>query len=233
MPKLTLTLDGRQLQQLPIGGQPVTIGRLPDNLVVINNPAVSGRHARVFRDGDTCVVEDLQSTNGTFVNDKPIARHVLRDCDVVQVGHHVLVFSNVGGNQAHRHSAAPASPPAGDAIGVATIPLSPTSLPLPPSRLGVLRVVAGESAADEYPMTSLTVLIGKTELAQIKLTGWFKPKVAAAVSRSGDGYTVSAVGAATLVNGQPITSRHDLRDGDRIEVCGLTLEFRLKPAPAP
>ncbi len=100
MPKLILKFDDRELQECAVGTHPVTIGRLPDNMIVIDNPAVSGRHARVFREGNHYVVEDLKSTNGTFVNEKPIARHTLLDGDVVLVGKHSLVFSLAGGEQA-------------------------------------------------------------------------------------------------------------------------------------
>src|SRR5687768_4873925 len=100
MPKLILRFNERALQECAVGKHPVSIGRLPDNMIVIDNPAVSGRHARVFREGNHYVVEDLKSTNGTFVNEKPIARHTLLEGDVVLVGKHSLVFSLAGGEQA-------------------------------------------------------------------------------------------------------------------------------------
>lgn len=100
MPTLTLKFGDRSLQECPVGTHPVTIGRLPDNMIVIDNPAVSGRHASVFREGDDYIVEDLKSTNGTFVSEKPIVRCTLRDHDVVLVGKHSLVFSLAGGEQA-------------------------------------------------------------------------------------------------------------------------------------
>ena len=74
--------------------QPISIGRLPDNTIVIDNPAVSARHARVYREGHQYVLEDLKSTNGTFVNDRPIARHTLLEGDIVLVGKHTLVFTH-------------------------------------------------------------------------------------------------------------------------------------------
>ena len=105
-----------------------------------------------------------------------------------------------------------------------------TTSPLAPSLIGMVRVVAGRSAQDEYTLAGVTCIIGKTESARIKLKGWFKPKIAAAVARKGDGYTVTSMGARTMVNGQRMSGRQDLRDGDLLEVSGLTLEFHLKPA---
>ena len=86
MPKLILRLDDRELQQFAVGATPVSIGRAADSHIVIDNPAVSARHARVYREGNQYVLEDLNSTNGTFVNDKPIARHTLVEGDVVVGG---------------------------------------------------------------------------------------------------------------------------------------------------
>src|SRR5262245_57225800 len=91
MSKLTLQFEGRMLKDYVIGSG-LTIGRLPDNAVIIDNPAVSGHHARVFREADDIVLEDLHSTNGTFVNTQHVTRHLLRHGDVVLVGKHHLVF---------------------------------------------------------------------------------------------------------------------------------------------
>ena len=103
MPKLTLRFDDRELTECAVGIHPVSIGRLPDNLLVIDNPAVSGRHARVYKEGNHYVLEDLKSTNGTFVNDKPVARHTLAEGDVIVVGKHTLLFTLRGGEQSDDH----------------------------------------------------------------------------------------------------------------------------------
>src|SRR5512138_1872478 len=103
MPKLILRFDDRELAECAVGIHPVTIGRLPDNVMVIDNPAVSARHARVYKEGHQYVLEDLKSTNGTFVNDKPIARHTLLDGDVILIGKHTLLFTQKGGEQTEDH----------------------------------------------------------------------------------------------------------------------------------
>src|SRR4029079_13436206 len=99
MAKLNLQFENRVLKEYPTGVM-VTIGRLPDNMVIIDHPAVSRHHARVYSDGDQFIVEDLQSTNGTFVNEKRVTRHTLRDGDVVLVGKHQLVFDAMGTGEA-------------------------------------------------------------------------------------------------------------------------------------
>ena len=248
MPKLILKFDQRELQECAVGTHPVSIGRLPDNMIVIDNPAVSGRHARVFREGNHYVLEDLKSTNGTFVNEKPIARHTLLEGDVVLVGKHSLVFSLAGADQ----EPAPVAnedhlvPEIGGTRVLDTLRqksllesldhgrssqmhsvIPKTAIPSPPPRTGSVRVVSGRSDRSEYPLTAVTTIIGKADNAQIKTSGWFKPKVSAAIARKGDGFTVSPMGASVTVNSRKVGGRQDLRDGDLIEVSGLTLEFKL------
>ena len=248
MPKLILMFDARELQETAVGTHPVSIGRLPDNNIVIDNPAVSGRHARVFREGNHYVVEDLKSTNGTFVNQKPIARHTLLEGDVVLVGKHSLTFTLAGGEQAEVAEPAGAGfvPDVGGTMMLDTLKqkellagldhgrssnmhsvVPKTAIPAPPARSGSVRVIAGDSGASSYPLTAVTTIIGKADNAQIRTKGWFKPKVSAAIARKGDGFTVTPMGAAVLVNSEKITGRRDLSDGDMIEVSGLTLEFKL------
>lgn len=251
MPKLTLKFEDRELQECAVGTHPVTIGRLPDNMIVIDNPAVSGRHARVFKEGHHYVVEDLQSTNGTFVNEKPVARHTLLDGDVMLVGKHALVFSLAGGEQEAPDEAQDRFvPEIGGTMHLDTLRqkellagldhgrisqmhsvIPRTAIPMPPVRVGSVRVVAGKSDHADYQLTAVTTIIGKADAAQIKTKGWFKPKVAAAIAKKGDGFTVTPMSARLSVNGKRITGRQELRDGDVIDVSGLTLEFRLVSPP--
>jgi pSer/pThr/pTyr-binding forkhead associated (FHA) protein len=95
MATLTLKFDERVLQSYGIETA-LTIGRLPDNAIVIDNPAVSGHHARIFREEDAFVIEDLRSKNGTYVNNKHVVREALKHGDVVLVGKHTLVFDSRG-----------------------------------------------------------------------------------------------------------------------------------------
>jgi pSer/pThr/pTyr-binding forkhead associated (FHA) protein len=247
MPKLILRYDERELQEAAVGTHPVSIGRLPDNMIVIDNAAVSGRHARVFREGNHYVVEDLKSTNGTFVNDKPIARHTLLEGDVILVGKHSLLFTLSGGEQgpeAERPESA--VPDVGGTMMLDTLKqkellagldhgrashmhsvIPKTAMPAPPARSGSVRVIAGEANQSSFQLTAVTTIIGKADNAQIRTKGWFKPKVSAAIARKGDGFTVTPMDAVVLVNKQKISGRHDLANGDLIEVSGLTLEFKL------
>lgn len=246
MPKLTLQFDGRVLKEFVVGTS-VTIGRLPDNTVVIDNPAVSAHHARIFRDDERVVLEDLKSTNGTFVNEQHVERHTLRHGDIVLIGKHKLQFDAMGADSSNVEQ--PALSPLGDTVYLdtqkhrdllATLRVAraeadkaagalPTvSMPVAAGRMGVLRVVGGRADRAEYTLDAQTSLIGKSHTALVRLHGWFKPDVAVAIARNGEGYVATAFGGRSLLNNERLRGRHYLRDGDILSIGGMTLEFRLK-----
>jgi pSer/pThr/pTyr-binding forkhead associated (FHA) protein len=225
MAKLVVTLDAHELLHRAIGAHPVTIGRLPDNLIVIDNPTVSAHHARVYREGPHYVLEDLQSTNGTFVNDQPIARHSLAEGDVVVIGKHVLLFSREGAAPEDESAASKTFlPETDDTVPVSDAVVPKTALPAR-GRIASLKVIAGDSAQSEYHLAAMTTLIGKGAASQIRLRGWFKPEAAAAIMRSGDTFTITPMDGKVSVNGERISERRDLAAGDLIEVSGLKLEL--------
>ncbi len=92
MAKLLLKFEDRVLQEILLSGGIVTIGRQPDNIVRVDNPAVSGHHAKVYGEGDHYVIEDAESYNGTYVNGQRISKVVLKDGDCAVVGKHVIEF---------------------------------------------------------------------------------------------------------------------------------------------
>jgi len=249
MAKLILQFDNQVLNECPIGLM-ATIGRLPDNTLVIDNPAVSSHHACVFRDGDHYVVEDLESTNGTFVNEQRVTRQVLRNGDVVLVGKHKLVFdeiaagepvdteeaarviSNLGDTvfldtKKHRELLAKLREAQGDAAGVG-MTVKMQTVPAAAAKVGMLRVLAGRAEKTEYLLAGRTSMIGKSSAALIRLEGWFKPDLAVAITRNGEGYVASRLNGKPSINNRPLDGRHELKKGDVLRVAGLTLEFSIK-----
>lgn len=247
MASLTLQFEDQVLKEYPVGLM-MTIGRLPDNTVILDNPAVSGHHACLFRDGEDYVVEDLQSTNGTFVNDTRVSRHTLKDGDVVLVGKHRLVFDRAkgGDNAAAFTDPEVAIPNQGDTVLLDTrkhrallnrlmdaeahAKAGSGARPAGSAKVGALRILAGSGDEPEYILQRHTTLIGKGEGCVVKLKGWFKPRTAAAITRNPVGYVLTLMGGSATVNSQPVRERHELKDGDLLEVSGLALEFRLRDA---
>ena len=94
MARLILSLDNQVLAEYNMTKERYTIGRLPDNDVRIDNPAVSGHHSLIINILNDSFLEDLNSTNGTYVNGKLIKKHALQTGDVITIGHHQLRFSD-------------------------------------------------------------------------------------------------------------------------------------------
>ena len=92
MARLVLSLDNQVLAEYNMNKERYTIGRLPDNDIRIDNSAVSGHHSLIINILNDSFLEDLNSTNGTYVNGKLIKKHALQHGDVVTVGHHQLRF---------------------------------------------------------------------------------------------------------------------------------------------
>jgi hypothetical protein len=263
MAKLTLRFDNRVLKQFPVGVM-ATIGRTADNAIIIDSPAVSSHHACVFRDAGMIAVEDLQSTNGTFVNGKRVSRHLLRHGDVVQIGSHVLELDEQDNSDAAAPSDGDVSiPEQGETVFIDKRKLlsklmqsgtearkydalmarlmdveahartagatASDSDRATTASVGSLRVVVGRADRAEYTLEAHTSLIGKSKSSLIRLRGWFKPQMAVAITRNRQGYVATFLAGEVLVNGHPMHGRHELKDGDFLEVSGLTLEFRSRP----
>jgi len=240
MAKLSLMFQNKLVKEVPIGNRPVGIGRSPDNDLPVDNLAVSNHHARVYFEAGRLIVEDLDSLNGTFVNDLRVERATLHDGDSIWIGkHHIKV----------------------DASGDAPIPVETRRKTSAPSinetmvldtkerrnmlqqaaamgersqfaggrlRMPTITVLGGNSDQKEYLITNKLTVIGKSKMATIKLRGWFKPELAAQINQRDDGYYLGPGTKTPHVNGKPIQGSVRLNDGDIIEVCGLRLNFMFR-----
>jgi pSer/pThr/pTyr-binding forkhead associated (FHA) protein len=102
MARLILSLDNQVLAEYNMTKERYTVGRLPDNDVRIDNPAVSGHHSLIINILNDSFLEDLNSTNGTYVNGKLIKKHALQHDDVITIGHHQLRFADENAPQAEQ-----------------------------------------------------------------------------------------------------------------------------------
>jgi len=102
MARLILSLDGQVLAEYNMNKERYTIGRLPDNDVRIDSPAISGHHSLIINILNDSFLEDLNSTNGTYVNGKLIKKHALQHSDVITVGHHQLRFVETQSNDSEQ-----------------------------------------------------------------------------------------------------------------------------------
>lgn len=240
MPKLIVKFESAVIKEFPVMSSTVTVGRKPDNDLVIDHPAVSGHHCKIMLQGDIYFVEDLNSTNGTMVNDKKIIKAGLHNQDKIAIAKHTIVFMDdrpVSAEAIAQMSqvdpapvqAAPVPTPAPAAKTPAPAPAAQAAAAVKFDKKGGLRVTDGIVDKVEYELTENSTYIGKSERVAIKIKGMLAPEVAAMVSRKPEGFFLVAIkDDYPKVNGMPVKGQRLLNEGDVIEVGGTTLQFYLK-----
>jgi pSer/pThr/pTyr-binding forkhead associated (FHA) protein len=236
MARLILTLDGQVLAEYNMNKERYTVGRLPDNDIRIDNPAVSGHHSLIINILNDSFLEDLNSTNGTYVNGKLIKKHALQHGDVITCGHHQLRFVEDDDAQQDEFEK--------------TMVIQPSQRPV--EKIQTARARADEAGGGTGATTSrralpegaqqtlkkakLQVLSGafagrELELAKA-LTTLGRPGVqVAAITRRSDGFYIVHVEADKpdnypLVNGTPIGAQaRRLVDNDVIQLAGVKMGF--------
>lgn len=221
MPKMIVSIDDVVIKEVQLTKDRTTLGRRPYNDIVIDNLAVSGEHAVLHMNASEVVLEDLNSTNGTYVNGRAIKKQALQSGDGIEVGKYKIKF--VADNAADNFdktmvvSAPRAAMPA--AAPVAAAPAAAFSAAgLEPGNVGAatVKVLSGAAAGREVPLTKVVTTIGKPAVA------------VAAITKRHHGYVVHHVegGGNPSLNGQPITSEPvPLKNGDVIELAGTQMQF--------
>jgi pSer/pThr/pTyr-binding forkhead associated (FHA) protein len=233
MARLVLTLDGQVLAEYNMNKERYTVGRLPDNDIRIDNPAVSGHHSLIINILNDSFLEDLNSTNGTYVNGKLIKKHALQHGDVITVGHHQLRFVEDDDAQQDEFEK--------------TMVIQPSQRPV--EKIQAARAVAEEvtatatnvrrqvpDGAQQMKKAKLQVLSGAFAGRELELTKALttlgRPGVqVAAVTRRSDGFYIVHVEADKpdnypLVNGTPIGAQaRRLVDNDVIQLAGVKMGF--------
>lgn len=242
MAKLYLKFEQAVLKEYELkDGSSITIGRLPDNTVHIDNLAVSGHHARIVWENNHFSLEDNNSLNGTFVNNRRINRCALKHGDTILVGKHVISYWDEARSTAGEQSSTDAvqfpSAPAIDATVVLdtrnaremTTYGAGEGAAAAPARepIGHLTVVDGKTDQPRYVLSGKLTVIGKSDMASIKLKGWFAPKVAAVINKRDGKYLIasSEKNVRVKVNNEEISGAKELNDGDIIEVAHVKLTF--------
>jgi pSer/pThr/pTyr-binding forkhead associated (FHA) protein len=235
--KLILKFKDTVISEIPLDNEETTIGRKPENTIHVDNLAVSGRHARVLRIGNKAILEDLGSTNGTFVNDKQITKHILQHGDSIVIGKHVLTFVSLEDKPA---VAAPEpeeedmdktmviTPQARSAM-ISKNGTSPSTAPAMP--LAGLQIIAGPLAGKSMELTASLTSMGKGENCRIKIKGFTVGKQAAVITRRPTGYHIAHLEglAKCKVNGEVVSDQpRTLKDGDIIELGDTKIEFYIK-----
>ena len=237
MAKLSLMFEDKIVKEVPVGSRPIGIGRSPDNDLPVDNLAVSNYHARVYFEGGRLVVEDLDSLNGTFVNDLRIERATLHDGDSIHIGKHRIKVDATGDVpvpwDTGRKVAAPRinetmvldTKVRREMLQQAAAMGERTQFAAGRIKVPTLVVLNGRTDQKEYMLTNKLTVIGKSAMATVRLKGWFKPQMAAQINQRDDGFYIGPGDKVPAVNGAPIKGPMRLNDGDVIEVGGVRLNF--------
>ncbi|MFC6521952.1 FHA domain-containing protein [Undibacterium arcticum] len=205
-----MTLGGKVLQELALGHGRISIGRRPNNDIVLDNLAISGEHAVIVTVAHDSVLEDLHSTNGTLVNGQPVKKHFLQNNDVIELAKYRIKYLSELSELQHEQAVqqVDAAVPGADAMPATGL-------------LATITVLNGASAGKQLVLSKVLTTLGRAGVQ------------VAVISRRQQGYFLSHVeGASTpLVNGQSIgTQTESLADGDVIELSGTTMQFSVKDA---
>src|ERR1700680_4432965 len=236
MARLMLSLDGQILAEYNMHKERYTIGRLADNDIGIANPAVSGHHSLIINILNDSFLEDLNSTNGTYVNGKLIKKHAMQHGDVITVGHHQLRFVDSQDGEAEQDEfektmvITPSSQGeerirrVGVAVDQAAKAVAATKRPGVPDNATALpkaklQVLSGAFAGRELELTKALTTLGRPGVQ------------VAAITRRAEGYFIVHVDSDTsnnppLVNGAPIGEQaRKLADNDVIQLAGVKMGF--------
>ena len=237
MGKLVVSLDGVVIKEVQVTKDKTTLGRRPYNDIVIDNLAVSGEHAVLQLVGGNVFLEDLNSTNGTYINGKAVKKQLLQHNDTVEIGKYKIKFLVDEGSDYEKTMIMRSDTPLPTALG-ARSPSGPSTTPsssgfggtlsggmgsfgsnfgsLPQQTPASIKVLNGAAAGREVALTKVVTTVGKPGV-----------QVASITKRPG-GYVFAHVegSARPTVNGEPVAADPvHLKSGDVIELAGTQMQF--------
>lgn len=224
MPKMIVSIDEVVIKEVQLTKDKTTLGRRPYNDIVIDNLAVSGEHAVLQMTAGEVFLEDLNSTNGSYLNGKAVKKQQLQNGDTIEIGKYKIKFvADAAGNNFDKTMVMKARP---------TPPYQPPSAGGPPSSgfetvtgsdslemstlQASIKVLSGAAAGREVPLTKVVTTIGKPGVA------------VAAITRRKQGFVVHHVEGAgnPMLNSAPISEAPiSLKNGDVIELAGTQMQF--------
>ena len=229
--KLILSLNNSVLGEFPLEKERIILGRKPENDIQVDNLAVSGQHAAIITILNDSFLEDLDSTNGTYVNGKLVKKHALKHGDVITIGKHELKYVNDEATTDDQdfektmiirpgmasHAAATAKAEESGVAGAASQDAGPAQEPAGAANLplGKIQVLSGPGAGKELELRKALITLGRPGVQ------------VAVITRRPQGYFITHVeGTHPVVNGESIggTARA-LSNHDVIELAGVKMEF--------
>jgi pSer/pThr/pTyr-binding forkhead associated (FHA) protein len=212
MPKMIVSIDGVVIKEVQLTKDRTTLGRRPYNDIVIDNLAVSGEHAVIQMAGSEVFLEDLNSTNGTYINGKAVKKQLLLHNDTIEIGKYKIRFQGDQANAVFDKAAPFKAPSTGAAAAQASAPGNAETI----HGTAAIRVLNGAAAGREVALVKVVTTIGKPGIA------------VAAITRRPHGFVVAHVDGAenptlngTQIQAEPVI----LKNGDLLELAGIQMQF--------
>ena len=220
MPKMIVSIDGVVIKEVQLTKDRTTLGRRPYNDIVIDNLAVSGEHAVLQMTGNEVHLEDLNSTNGTYVNGKAVKKQLLQNSDTIEIGKYKIKYINEVANAGFEKTMVIKAGAAG-LVAPPPVAADPGRSAAVAADLGggpnaAIKVLSGAAAGREVPLVKVVTTIGKPGVA------------VAAITKRQHGFVVAHVEGANkpTLNGAPIGAEPvTLKNGDLLELAGTQMQF--------
>lgn len=215
MAKIIVTLDDTLIKVVPLNKERMTLGRRPYNDIVVDNLAVSGEHAALQAIGSEFFIEDLSSTNGTYINNKKIKRQILQTGDTIEIGKYAIKY--VQDAEADKSIAQQTAAKNGVDN---TLPNDEKLNLFEQTKFAevyvAIKILSGTSMGKEMPLVKVVTTIGKPGEAVI------------AIIKRRNSYVVSHVEGSSrpLLNGATFgIDAVPLKNGDLFELAGTAMQF--------
>ena len=225
MPKMIVSIDGVVIKEIQLTKDRTSLGRRPYNDIVIDNLAVSGEHAVVQMLGEEVHLEDMNSTNGTYVNGIAVKKKLLQNADVIDVGRYKIKYLAEGVNAGVANGGGIDNPSFDndnmDGNASATAPMQSMSVSSDfqegnASARNCIRVMSGAAAGREVTLVKVVTTLGKPGIA------------VASITKRAQGFVLAYVEGSSkpILNGNPIGSEPVLlKHGDLMELAGTQMQF--------
>ncbi len=216
MPKMIVSIDGIVIKEVTLTKDRTTLGRRPYNDIVIDNLAVSGEHAVLQLVGSEVYLEDLNSTNGTYINGKAVKKQLLQNDDVVEIGKYRIKFLGDTGFGYEKTMVIKSGAIAATHSASASRPASSEPSLVVPVGNAAIKVLSGVATGREVALVKVVTTIGKPGIA------------IAAITKRPNGFVIAHVEGLNkpLVNGVALGAEAaPLKDGDVIELAGTQMQF--------
>ncbi|WP_456416359.1 FHA domain-containing protein [Thiolapillus sp.] len=231
MPYLRVYLNNTLLDQFELTDDPITIGRAPDNDIVLDNPGVSSHHAVVEPRRGAYVLLDKKSTNGTFINNNRIDEQELAFRDEIQIYNFVLKYmprARLAAIDEHSGDQSGASEHAAT-VEIAISDINALKKLRKRNKTAYLVQIRNGRQGDSYRLSDIRFTIGRSPSSNIRTGGWFAPKTAATLIRQHNVFHLLPHKRGKVkINGKPAKGESALKPGDHISIRGTEYVFQYK-----